>query len=233
MWCTKRRQILVAEGEKEAAILKADAEKQAAILRAEAEKESAKSCKKAIQYIGTEHCLFDIKTHHQGTLSVSTNGIQLTAEFEIFQKHCNNENYDNCDHHCRRNVCRDKFTFFVCRTKWHVETVVCPFQEYFVFDGDHVCTDDCCHTTSEEHAGKCYDKWLDSHVSYQKSLYDTKSKADQKCCKNCHICTHAFVFHKVCHYHADKCCYRTNGDINTTGDHNDRQATGNNEKTCI
>lgn len=83
----------------------------------EAEKESAKSCKKAIQYIGTEHCLFDIKTHHQGTLSVSTNGIQLTAEFEIFQKHCNNENYDNCDHYCRRNVCRNKFTFFVCRDR--------------------------------------------------------------------------------------------------------------------
>ena len=45
----------------------------------DAEKESAKSCKKAIQYIGTEHCLFDIKTHHQGTLSVSTDRIQFTG----------------------------------------------------------------------------------------------------------------------------------------------------------
>ncbi len=63
--------------------------------------------------------------------------------------------------------------------------VVCPFQEYFVFEVIISVLMIAAYPPSERTAGQVLRKCAGFHVSYQTILYDTKSKADQGCCKNC------------------------------------------------
>src|SRR5699024_8998331 len=115
----------------------------------------------------------------------------------------------------------------------HIETEIRPFQEYFVFNGNHFCTDNSSHATPEEHTGQCYDKGLDSHIGYQEALNNTEQKADHKGNQNRHIGADAVIFHKVCHYHTYQGGYGTYGNIDTACDHYDGKTAGNNQKTRV
>ena len=46
---------------------------------------------------------------------------------------------------------------------------------------ERICMYDRSHTSCKEHTCKCYDKWLNIQIRYQKSLYQPKSKSNGKC----------------------------------------------------
>ena len=134
------------------------------------------------QQMRKKTCLFNVNSKHKSTLAVTSNRIKRTAKLRPAKHDKHNHNDQDCHNHTDFHICIHIFANTVDRSHSRNNyTGIFQFYKCLILYIERICMYDRSHTSCKKHTCKCYDKWLNIQIRYQKSLYQPKSKTNGKC----------------------------------------------------